>query len=176
MIAEAAAEEASPSDSNFGSALTDIPKDLDTSKADYKESLQVYEKYWAECTDSYIFGIETSYEISIDQLQTPPADLNIRSLEDGLLKHTLHYLLEMPDQNKKLTLCPMPIGLTEKPTSWEEIKDGQFYMINGQHSVEASKIMRTMSISEKMKKKFAKWDCFIVGHRPRTHAQNLGVL
>ena len=26
-----------------------------------------------------------------------------------------------------------------KPTSWEEIKDGEFYIINGQHNVAASK-------------------------------------
>ena len=68
----------------------------------------------------------------------------------------------MPDQNKKLTLCAMPIGLKEKPKTWEEISHLQFHMINGQHSVEASKVMRGMDILEKTKKKFAKWDCFIV--------------
>ena len=71
----------------------------------------MYEKYWSECTDSYIFGIEQSYEISIDQLETPPAELNVRSMEDKLVERIMHYLVEMPDKDKKLTLCAMPIGL-----------------------------------------------------------------
>jgi hypothetical protein len=36
-------------------------------------------------------------------------------------------------------------------------------MINGQHNVEASKLMRTRTnIREKVIKKFEKWECFIV--------------
>jgi hypothetical protein len=75
----------------------------------------------------------------------------------------MYFLVEMPDKDKKLTLCAIPKDLTRKPRSWEDIKDGEFYMINGQHSVEASKLMRTRpDISEKVVKKFEKWECFIV--------------
>lgn len=126
-------------------ALTEVPKDLKAGqKADYEESWRIYENYSSECTDSYIFSIETKFNISVDQLETPIDDLNVRSLEDAHIKNTLQFLLEMPDKDSKLTLCAMPVGLIGKPTSWEAIKDDKFYMINGQDSVAASKQMRVM--------------------------------
>ena len=144
------------------SALTDIPRDFDSEKPDYKNSCEVYERYWAECTSSYIGGVETSYPISIDQLETPPADLNVRSLEDKMVEVIMHYLVEMPDKDKKLTLCAMPKNLTEMPKCWEDIRNGQFWMINGQHSVEASKRMRGRPGITKGPKEVRNWDCFIV--------------
>jgi hypothetical protein len=158
-----AVEPATQENINMEFALIDIPRDFDSENPDYTNSLEVYERYWAECTDSYMWGIEKSYPISIDQLETPPADLNVRSMEDKLVESILHYLVEMPDKDKKLTLCAMPKGLSEKPKSWEDIQNGQFWMINGQHSVEASKRMRGRpGISTKVLKKFQTWDCFIV--------------
>ena len=47
----------------------------------------------------------------------------------------------MPDKSTRQTLCVMPVGFNEKPTEWKDIEKGRFYIINGQHSVEASKWM-----------------------------------
>ena len=159
-----AEDEEEPLPESMASKLVNIPKDIGGSvkEIDYEESCKIYEGYWAECTDSYIFGIATKFKISIDQLETPPENLNIRGLEEAGVKKTMNYLLEMPDPDKKMTLCAMPINVKEKPSSFDVIKDGKFYMINGQHSVEASKRMQRLSTLKEKAKKFKEWDCFIV--------------
>jgi len=56
----------------------------------------------------------------------------------------------------------MPIGLEEMPTKREDIKNCQFYMINGQHSIKASKRMRIEEKASKILKKFQKWKYLII--------------
>ena len=53
-------------------------------------------------------------------------------------------------------------GHDQKPGSWESVKDGEFYIINGQHSVAASKLMQSMDLDEDMISDFKDWKCFIV--------------
>ena len=74
------------------------------------------------------------------------------------------YLLNLPDRKTKQTLCIMPKGLTSKPQSWEEIKDGSFYIINGQHSIAANKKICDMGsgVDDDVRKDFRVWSCFVV--------------
>ena len=110
-------------------------------KPDYERVSQVYKKFWTTCEDAYVFGIGDKKEIDISQLIEAPSTFNIRSKQANIVEDMVNYVLNIPDKSTKQTLCVMPIGLSEKPTEWEEIKDGDFYIINGQHSVEASKFM-----------------------------------
>ena len=77
----------------------------------------------------------------------------------------LHYFLEMPDLDKKMTLCAMPKDLTKRPLTFNDIKQGKFWMINGQHSVEASKRMKNVVGVEKKYEMFKEWECFIVWNK-----------
>jgi len=77
----------------------------------------------------------------------------------------LKYLLEMPDPDKKMTLCAMPQNLSSKPSDFNDIMSGKFWMVNGQHSVEASKRMKDILKAEKKFQKFKEWDCFIVWNK-----------
>ena len=74
------------------------------------------------------------------------------------------YLLNLLDRKACQTLCVMPTNRTEKPTSWEEIKDGDFYIINGQHSVATSRLITQVGsgADEDVKNDFCVWSCFIV--------------
>ena len=110
-------------------------------KPDYEQVSQVYKKFWTTCKDAYVFGIGDKKEIDISQLIEAPSTFNIRSKQANIVEDMVNYLLNIPDMSTKQTLCVMPVGLSVKPTEWEEIKDGDFYIINGQHSVEASKFM-----------------------------------
>ena len=152
---------------SIASILTCLPRDHEGNDPDfnYEESRKVYEEYWSSCTDSYIFGQGAKYTISIDQLETPPETHNIRTLEERGVMKCLHYFLEMPNTDKKMTLCTMPKDLTKKPLSFNEIKEGKFWMINGQHSVEASKRMKNVAGAEKKYEMFKEWECFIVWNK-----------
>ena len=73
----------------------------------------------------------------IDQLDFAPLDWTIRAYEERGMEQMHHYFLNMPDQSAKQTICVMPQS-AERPTTWDEIKEGRFWIINGQHSVAAS--------------------------------------
>ena len=93
-----------------------------------------------------------------------PAEYSIRSREDKLVDAMVIYLLNLPERKARQMLCVMPTNKMEKPTSWEEIKDGDFYIINGQHSVVASRLITQMDsgADDDVKNDFRVWSCFIV--------------
>lgn len=151
------------------SALTDIPTDSDKKILDYKESMEVFKNYWALCQDSYVFGTEKTFTIPIERLHTPPANLNVRNLEQHKVASTMHFLIEMANKDKKNTLCVFPKDKLLKPESWEDIMDGDFYMVNGQHCVEASKqLQKRVDVDDKIRKCFKTWDCFVVWNEDKS--------
>ena len=93
-----------------------------------------------------------------------PAEYNIRSREDKLVDAMVIYLLNLPEWKARQMLCVMPTNRMEKPTSWEEIKDGDFYIINGQHIVAASRLITQVGsgADDNVKNDFCVWSCFIV--------------
>ena len=93
-----------------------------------------------------------------------PAEYNIRSREDKLVDAMVIYLLNLPERKVHQMLRIMPRNRTEKPSSWEEIKDSDFYIINGQHSVAVSKLIMQVGsgADDDVKNDFHVWSCFIV--------------
>ena len=77
-----------------------------------------------------------------------------------------HYLINMPDKSTRQTLCIMP-QTKEKPTSFCDIEDENFWIINRQHSVEASKTMQDMDVSQSTREFFQTRNCFIVWTRSK---------
>ena len=133
-------------------------------KPKYKEVSRVYKSFWTTCEDAYLFKLDDKKEIDISQLVEPPATFNIRSKENQIVKELVNWLMNMPDKSTRQTLCVMLIGFNEKPTKWKDIKKGNFFIINGQHSVEASKWMMddANKVDKEERKHFRKWKCFVV--------------
>ena len=50
----------------------------------------------------------------------------------------------------------------ERPTTWDEIKEGRFWIINGQHSVAANQSIQGMDVPNSVKTTFQTWNSFIV--------------
>ena len=151
-------------EASLAEVLNKVPSSYEPQKkADFKHITAVYKKFWSECEDAYIFGVDAK-ELSIDKMVDAPTEYNIRSREDKLVDAMIIYLLNLPDRKVRQTLCIMPTNRTSKPTSSEEIQDGEFYIINGQHSVAASKLIMQVDsgVDEDVKNDFRVWSCFIV--------------
>ena len=86
-----------------------------------------------------MFGVDEKNDTFIERLVAAIVEYNIRSKEKKLVDAMVLYLLNLQDRKSWQMLCVMPKDRISKPTSWEEIKDGEFYIIIGQHSVAASK-------------------------------------
>nr|PNR63283.1 hypothetical protein PHYPA_001708 [Physcomitrium patens] len=132
-------------------AMTDVPSSYEPqSKPDFKHITAVYKKLWSECEDAYIFGVNTKKGISIDKLIDAPTEFNIRSKEDKLVNVMVVYLMNLPDRKAR--------------KRYDEIKDGEFFVINGQHSVAVSRVIIDESnvVDDDVKSDFRVWSCFIV--------------
>ena len=72
-----------------------------------------------------------------------------------------NFLINMPDRSQKQMLCVMP-DLKNKPRDEKDLKDCEFWIINGQHSVAASKSLIEENATENLCKDFKKWNAFVV--------------
>ena len=43
-------------------------------KLDYNETKAMYESFWTECQDYFVFEVDTKYSISIEQMMRAPKD------------------------------------------------------------------------------------------------------
>ena len=160
------------SEISIASALTEIPKVRQSGEvADYTSTTDIFEKYWTDCQDCYLFDISLKKELEVNQLMPAPEDWTIRAFEQKGMEVVRDYLLEMPDKTDKQTLCVMPAVESGDVTAenWDELKKGKFWIINGQHSVAASKWMMTADppIGEQTLKFFRTWNCYIVFTRDK---------
>ena len=150
---------------NYADEMASIPHSGATDKKpDYEEVSRVYKSFWTTCKDTYLFKLDDKKEIDILKLVEPLATFNIRSKENRIVKELVNWLLNMPDKSTKQMLCVMPVGFNEKPTEWKDIEKGKFFIINGQHSVEASKWMMddANKVDKEEREHFRKWKCFVV--------------
>nr|PNR52876.1 hypothetical protein PHYPA_009251 [Physcomitrium patens] len=97
-------------------AMTNVPSSYEPqSKPDFKHITAVYKKFWSECEDAYIFGVNTKKE---------------------------------PQSRQR----------------GRRLKTESFFVMNGQHSVAASRDITDESnvVDDDVKSDFRVWSCFIV--------------
>jgi hypothetical protein len=57
------------------SGVIEVPLDLELGgKTDYLEMKTMYEKFWTECQECFVWNVDTKYAISIDQMERAPKD------------------------------------------------------------------------------------------------------
>lgn len=65
-------------ETSIASALTDVPAELTLGEdVDYGDAQKIYEKFWTECQDCFVFETVTKYKINISKLEPAPADWTI---------------------------------------------------------------------------------------------------
>ena len=149
------------------SAMTEIAKQVSTGEEpDFDSTTQIFEKYWTDCSDCYVFSPPQKKELSVYQLIQAPEDWTIRSIEEEGVNKMVDYLVKKADKTDLQTLCVMPAatGIEITEANWDKFRTGKFYIINGQHSVAASKRMieRRPPVEEQILKYFRTWNCYIV--------------
>ena len=123
--------------------------------------------FWEECKGCFPFE-STSHSLRIEQCVVAKAQFVIRGMEEGIVKNSMDFLVQLGEINQRQKICVCPIDkhgepIKRKPTSWEEIKDGKFMLINGQHSVEASKRLQdNEDCGQHRKKDLQQWDAYVV--------------
>ena len=146
----------------------------DGDEEDLEAISKIYNQFWMEFQGCYIFEMDEKRELSIDQLDLAPIDWTIWDYEERGMEKMRNYFLNMLNRMARQTLCVMP-QCDRKSTSWDEVKEGRFWIINGQHSVAASQSIQTMDVPEAVKTSFRKWSCFIVYSKSKEKLRKISV-
>ena len=91
----------------------------------------------------------------------------IWKLQPEIVKSVKAELGQLDDKKMRQKVCLTPIDkdskhLREKPRLWDEIKAGKFMIINGQHSITASKELQISRCGEKCRVELSKWEAYII--------------
>ena len=109
---------------------------LEEAAADRKKFMQLFGHL-------YPFGVEKVFHVNIKKMKIAKLYQVTRPLDDAELTLMKNYLIQTPPAWPHHNLCLMP-KLNKGETwregmTWDDIKDGQYIIINGQHSVVTSR-------------------------------------
>ena len=108
-----------------------------------------------------------TYEVDIAQCILGRDEYIIRKLQPEIVKSVKAELIQIGDTRERQKVCLISVDsdsqlLPEKPKLWNEIKNGKFMIINGQHSITASKELQISGCGEKRRIELSKWQAYIV--------------
>jgi hypothetical protein len=133
---------------------------------EFKKFTAAQKEFWDTCTSSFLFKMN-SFSVHISQCEIAKDEYIIRKMESEIVKSVKAELLQMGDINQRQKICLTPTDehrrlLQTKPKDWNEIKNKKFMIINGQHSIAASKELQFEGCSEDWRQALQKWDAYIV--------------
>jgi len=127
----------------------------------------------------YILG-QNPHIVHINRCFPARDDYIIRGMEDKILASVKPNLIALGHVREHLRLCLTPVDdnldlSKESLMSWEEIKNGKFMIINGQHSLRASKDLQVEKYDDKCQKELRKWEAYIVWTLDKSKLVNISV-
>jgi hypothetical protein len=123
---------------------------------DYEKFTAIQKEFWDTCTSSFLFGMQT-FKVDIAQCMIAKDKYIIRKIEAKIVKSMKAELLQMGDINQRQKICLTSVDAQEnllrmKPKDWNEIKNNKFMIVNGQHSIAASKELQLERCGEERRR------------------------
>ena len=113
----------------------------------------------------WIFGEGVSGFVSIFNIERGDAGYNCRPISEAHLREMKTWLFNYAflPKNYPNFLTIVPSDRSRKPTSFEEVKDNSFHVVNGQHTLRAClDYVNDPGSTEEVKEFFSKWPCNVV--------------
>lgn len=120
-----------------------------------------------KCGHCFFMGQDFKFDVDISQCHLAPPEKCVRAKEDAYVDWIITQIVGEQFKDDRQTIVVMPQGLKTMPTPdmWPEIQKGDFWLIDGQHSVEASKKIQNLpnwSDPKNQKEKLKKWKALVV--------------
>jgi hypothetical protein len=133
---------------------------------DYEKFTAIQKEFWDNYTSSFLIGMQ-SFKMDIAQCMIAKDEYTIQKMEAEIVKSMKAELLQKGDINQWQKICLTSVDaqrnlLRTKPKDWNEIKNNKFMIINGQHSIAASKELQLEGCGEERRRALEKWDAIIV--------------
>ena len=113
---------------------------------DAEEIQKIVTTFTTKCSDCFFMGREFKFDINISQCHLAPPEKCVRAKEDKYVDWIIAQIVGEQFKDDRQTIVVMPQCLTKMPTPdmWDNLKKGDFWLIDGQHSVEAAKKIQRM--------------------------------
>jgi hypothetical protein len=128
------------------------------------KATKIVRDFNAYSKDCWPMGRYFTFNVDCYKCEKSPSEWVVRSHERGGVNWQLNNLMNNVKGDRQ-TVCVMPKGLTSRPTEadWPRIQNGEFYIIDGQHSLDASKILlKDNNFQHEQKASLRYWKAFLV--------------
>jgi len=134
---------------------------------DAVEIQKIVTTFTTKCSDCFFMGREFKFDVNIAQCHLAPPEKCVRAKEDKYVEWIIAQIVGEQFKDDRQTIVVMPQGLSKMPTPdmWEKLKSGDFWLIDGQHSVEAAKKIQDMDNWDDpygQKEKLKVWKALVV--------------
>lgn len=134
---------------------------------DAGEIQKIVDNFTTKCSHCFFMGRDFQFDVDISQCHLAPPEKCVRAKEDEYVNWIISQIVSEQYRDARQTIVVMPQGLKKMPTPemWPEISKGDFWLIDGQHSVEASKKIQLMdewADPNNQKEKLKFWKALVV--------------
>lgn len=131
------------------------------------EIQRIVNTFTTKCSHCFFMGREFKFDVDITQCHLAPPEKCVRVKEDAYVDWIIAQIMSEQFKDDRQTIVVMPQGLKKMPTPdmWPAISKGDFWLIDGQHSVEAAKKIQLMdewTDPNNQKEKLKVWKALVV--------------
>lgn len=131
------------------------------------EIQRIVDNFSTKCSHCFFMGEDFKFEVNISQCHLAPPQKCVRAMEEAYVDWIIVQIMSEQFKGDRQTIVVMPQGLKKMPTPdmWPQISKGDFWLIDGQHSVEASKKIQLMdkwNDPNNQKEKLKVWKALVV--------------
>jgi hypothetical protein len=136
-------------------------------EVDASEIQKIVNTFTTKCLHCFFMGRDFKFDINITQCHLAPPEKCVRAKEDAYVDWIIAQIVSEQFKDDRQTIVVMPQGQKKMPTPemWPTIEKGDFWLIDGQHSVEASKKIQRMTDWEDpngQREKLKVWKALVV--------------
>ena len=162
-----------------GSALTTVSTPAESLEKipEFEKIAKIQQAFWAEHEALFLHDMAVK-TVHIDQCILAKDEYVIRTLQRDILEDVKASLIRIIDVKQRQNVCLTPVDannklLQKRPETWEEIMGGKFMIINGQHSIFASKELQNGGCGATRRDELRTWGAYIVWTRNANQLRNI---
>ena len=116
-------------------------------EVDAREIQRIVNNFMTKCSHCFFMSREFKFNVIISQCHLEPPKKCVRAKKEAYIDRIIAQIMSKQFNNDRQTIVVMPQGLKPMPTPymWPEIQKGNFWFIDGEHNVEASKKIQNMN-------------------------------
>ena len=142
------------------------------------EIQKILNNFDEKCLHCFFMGREFKFDVNIAQCHLAPPEKCVRAKEDAYVDWLIAQMVSDQFKHDRQTIVVMPQGHKRMPTPdmWPSIEKGDFWLIDGQHSVEASKKLQLMTDwndPNRLKDKLKVWKALVVWSDDETRLSDI---